>query len=111
MAATPTSAAHHEINRRYAQGVRHWTRLGHFERPRLRRARYAILHVARLILAPFLLPVAGAVLLRLRISDHRELPGLHRHALRFVDSLSQQYPMHLYPLVLKAIQLDRKSVV
>jgi len=63
----------------------------------------------RLVLFPFLLltgPLLGIGLrASLRRHAHRTQSPLHQEALAYVESFVHQYPLHIYPIVAKALEL------
>src|SRR5262245_20355364 len=61
----------------------------------------------RLLLLPVLIVVAMAVFLYLRLSLGRrpDASAFHRQALECVDLFVEQYPLHLYPVLCKSLEL------
>ncbi len=95
-----------EINRGYLEHIRRSSRPSANFGARLRSLGRRVLQV---VLVPVSFIVAGALIVGLRLA-HAAKPAvakspIHHGALAFVDSLVEQYPMHLYPLVAKALEL------
>jgi hypothetical protein len=95
-----------EINRGYLDHIRRSSRPSANFGARLRALGRRVLQV---VLVPVSFLVAGALIVGLRLA-HVARPAvtkspLHDEALAFVDRLVEQYPMHLYPLVAKALEL------
>jgi ubiquinone/menaquinone biosynthesis C-methylase UbiE len=91
-----------EVNRGYLDEIRRWSL------PAPRRGRGVALRAFQLMLVPALLIVAATLTVglrfRLRTRSHRAA-SLHEEAREHVDSLCAQYPLHLYPIVAKALEL------
>lgn len=67
-----------------------------------------VLNAVRLLLLPVLFPVAVAMMLYLRLVLWWRPSGasvLHRKALDSVDLFVEQYPLHLYPILCKSLEL------
>lgn len=76
------------------------------------KARHALAKVVinsvRLLLLPVLIVGAVAMMLCLRVFLWRRTPGasvLHRKALDSIDLFVEQYPLHLYPILCKSLEL------
>lgn len=96
-----------EINRGYLDHFRHFTGAGGFK-ARLR-DRLVYGRPAQLLFLPLVPLVAMLVGVRLLVwrtfASRRPLPDLHREALPLVDEFVDQYPLHLYPVVAKSLEL------
>lgn len=95
-----------EINRGYLDHIRGWSRLSATLGGRGRGLARRVLQIA---LVPVTLLVGAGLLVGLRVVEVRRgatpQVGIHDEALAFVDRFVEQYPMHLYPVVAKALEL------
>lgn len=93
-----------EVNRGYLDLIHRWSRSSSLRLPLLR----SVKQLLQILLSPFVLlfgaalvPVLRLVLARRGASQSR----LHEEALPYVESFVEQYPLHLYPVVAKALEL------
>ena len=97
-----------EINRGYFNHFRRWAAGDSGQRSslmdRLLYGRPAQVLCMPLVFIAALLMWARLSLWR-ALSPARPIPDLHKRALDFVDGFVAQYPLHLYPIVCKAIEL------
>ena len=95
-----------EVNRAYLDHIRRWSRPSPSFRARVQAG---VRLVLRLLLVPLTLLAGVGLVVGLRIAEIRRPPiargSIHDEALTLVDSFVEQYPMHLYPLVAKALEL------
>jgi len=107
MAVRAELVAHREINRGYLDHIRRWS-IGRASG--LQDAvRHGVGSALRLASVPFLILLAAALTIVLRVSllfRGRVKSTLHDNALEYVDVFVEQYPMHLYPIVAKSIELS-----
>jgi ubiquinone/menaquinone biosynthesis C-methylase UbiE len=98
-----------EINRGYLDHIRRWSG----KRPKLSygaiKRKLLFNNLLRLLLLPFLLLTGPLFIISLRASLRRKTNSreslLHQQALAYPESFVDQYPLHLYPLVAKALEL------
>ncbi|MEK6225062.1 MAG: methyltransferase domain-containing protein [Chloroflexota bacterium] len=95
-----------EINRAYLDHIRRWSRPSASFRTRAQAAGQLVL---RLLLVPLTLLAGVGLLIGLHVAEIRRPAiargSIHDEALTLVDSFVEQYPMHLYPIVAKALEL------
>jgi ubiquinone/menaquinone biosynthesis C-methylase UbiE len=95
-----------EVNRGYLDHIRRWSRPSVTLGARLRSLAKRGVQV---LLVPVTLLVGVGLLISLRVAEIRRpastRASIYDEALTFVDGLVEQYPMHLYPLVAKALEL------
>jgi hypothetical protein len=99
--------ASEEISRRYVPSPPGAPSSGAVSRAR-RSLAPAITDAMRLLLLPVLIVTAAVIALWLRIVLRRRAPDpstLHGRALQSVDLFVEQYPLHLYPILCKALEL------
>jgi hypothetical protein len=98
-----------EINRGYLEHIRAWSGARIGSRWRTLKDRLFFGNELRVALFPLTLMASALLLLALRLSNrwHGRNVGspLHRQALDHVESFIQQYPLHVYPIVAKALEL------
>src|SRR6266850_5094379 len=99
-------AAANEINRGYLAHIRLWSAKT-LSKPSFVKI---LLHddTIRVLLLPFLIAAGlfmGLYLRVLLVVRSRKLSPLHAEALSHVDAFVEQYPLHLYPIVAKALEL------
>jgi len=97
-----------EINRGYLHHIRVWSGAGVQSRWKALRDRLCSGNVLRGVLFPLAILTAAILRIALGILARRRPPlasPLHRSALEYVDTLVTQYPLHLYPVVAKALEL------
>jgi ubiquinone/menaquinone biosynthesis C-methylase UbiE len=92
-----------EVNRGYLDHIRRWSR------PSGLRGVGLLRRAVQLALVPFLLLLAVVlfVWLRVYVAMRSEVAAsrLHEEAISHVETLTRQYPFHLYPIVAKALEL------
>ena len=96
-----------EINRGYLDHIRRWS--GGRAAFHASGIRPLIGNLLRLAAVPFLLIMAVGLIVRLRVAllfRRKSTSVLHDEALPHVDAFVRQYPLHLYPIVAKAIELS-----
>ena len=101
------SIAPQEVNRGYVDHIREWSQRGRFGLSSL--AGTAGRTLVRLIAAPFAFAWGVTLLIYLRIviavRGRGKESAVHERALDSADEFVRQYPMHLYPVVAKALEL------
>lgn len=92
-----------EINRGYLDHIRQWS-----TSKRGGSLRHTAGNIIRLAGLPFLLLLGAAmtVMLRVTLLFKRRRDVLHDEALQYVDGFVDQYPLHLYPIVAKALEMS-----
>jgi ubiquinone/menaquinone biosynthesis C-methylase UbiE len=98
-----------EINRGYTDHIRRWS--GEARTPKWQALKERILfgNELRLFLLPLLLGASVLFLVGLKVSVWFRARGntsmLHESACKYVSIFVEQYPLHLYPIVAKALEL------
>ena len=97
-----------EINRGYLEHFKRWSSGGASDRVSLSsRLRYG--KFAQLLCLPFLpfvsVLVIGRLLLWRLFRRDTAISPLHQQALHYVGDFVEQYPLHLYPIVAKSLEL------
>jgi len=107
MTARAEFAGDREINRGYLRHIRQWS-AGGSSWNIFAGIRHLAGKALRLAAVPFLLLYAVFLIVLLRIAllvRKRKQSVFHEEALPFVDAFVEQYPLHLYPIVAKSIEL------
>ena len=97
-----------EVNRGYLDHIRRWS-IGRAASGLHGATRHVFGSALRLAGIPFLILYAAALTVALRVSvllRKRVKSTLHDDALQHVDAFVAQYPLHLYPIVAKSIELS-----
>lgn len=100
-----------EINNGYIEFIKSISKASNIKHKGIKIAyliKYLLINLVRIVLIPFVyiyaLILIGYLKIRIHFSDNNE-SDIHKKALEFVPELVTQYPMHLYPVVAKAIEL------
>jgi ubiquinone/menaquinone biosynthesis C-methylase UbiE len=98
-----------EINRGYLDHISRWSGTVRVEKWRALKERILFGNELRLLLLPLLLIASVFFLVGLKIFVRFHASGstsiLHNKAHEYIDGLIEQYPLHLYPVVAKALEL------
>lgn len=98
-----------EINRGYLDHIRAWSGTGARSRWKTLKDRVLFGNQLRVLLLPLLFLAGKILTLSLRLSARwhtsSAASALHQRALTYVDALLEQYPLNMYPLVAKALEL------
>jgi hypothetical protein len=101
--------AHSEVNRGYLDHIREWS--GERGAGGWTALKHRLLYgrLTRLVFLPFVPLVGVAVLLRVRLAlafrGRVEVDEIHRDAVALSDQFVDQYPLHLYPILAKSLEL------
>jgi 2-polyprenyl-3-methyl-5-hydroxy-6-metoxy-1,4-benzoquinol methylase len=97
-----------EINNGYIEFIKNMSKASNISIRIAYFAKFLFINLVRIVLIPFVYIYAFILVGYLKIRIHflkKNESDIHKKALEFVPELVAQYPMHLYPVVAKAIEL------